>query len=154
MKTIFSPDEGIRTDLFDAIKYENRPGTNGNVQGIQFPRRFVLRWMFEVTWGQVSAGVIAASPYRFYYTEQLFANVDLWAKYDADMHRVFGRCLAYFTNDNHKMLPLNCLNPHRSNRLYYKIVRPAVTDACAAHALPMVCNFHPTSCQWNSPCQS
>lgn len=154
MNIIYAPDEGIRTDRYLAIKYETRPGKNGPVQGIQFPRRFVLRWMFEVTWEQVSAGVIAASPYRFHSTEQLFDDAELWAKYDADMHRVFGRCLAFFTNDTSRMLPLICVNPHQSNKLYQKIVQRAFTVNCETYAQPMAANFNPPNLLKGNPsCQ-
>lgn len=153
MNTIFAPADGIRTDLFRAINYETRPGKNGPVQGIQFPRRFVLRWMFEVTWKHISAGLVAANPYRLHSTEELFDDAELWAKYDADMHRVFGRCLAYFTNDDNRMLPLSCVNPHQNNRLYQKIDRRAFTVNCDAYAQPLAANFNPQFFQGNLPCQ-
>lgn len=152
MNIIYAPNEGIRTDLFEAIRYETRPGKNGPVQGIRFPRRFVLRWMFEVTWKHVSAGVVAASPYRFHSTEELFNDAKLWAKYDADTHRVFGRCLAYFTNDDNRMLPLSCINRHQNNRLYQKIAPQALPGNCVAHALPLVANLDPQFFQGNLLC--
>lgn len=154
MNIIYAPDEGIRTDLFEAIKYKTLTGEKGPVQGIQFPRRFVLRWMFEVTWKQTSAGVVAANPYRFYSTEELFDDAEVWAKYDSDMHRVFGRCLTYFTSNDNRMLPLSCVNPHQNNRLYCKIVRQPLPGNGVAHALPLVADFNPQLFQGNLPCPS
>lgn len=152
MQIIYTPDEGIRTDLFHAIKFETRRGKSVAVEGIQFPQRFVLQWMFDVTWKQVSAGVITATPYRLYSTEDLFDDSALWDRYDADMHRVFGRCLAYFSNN--KMLPLACVNPDRNNKLYQKIDRKASPGTCMAHALPMVAKFNSQLIQGNFPCPS
>lgn len=106
----------IRHDLFAELKYETRKGKKGTVQGIQFPRRFVLKWNFDVTWKYTSAGVLVAARYKPHSTEKLFANAEVWGKHGSEAHRDFGRCLALFVDK--KLLPLYCFNPHQSNLLY------------------------------------
>ena len=121
MEILEAPLLGIRHDLLAAIKWEQRPGTKGKtgaVQGIQFPYRFVLKWAFDITWTCTSAGVLVAARYKPHSTEDLFSNAEVWCKYDSEMHRDFGRCLAYFVDK--KMLPLYCFNPHESNKLYVR----------------------------------
>ena len=109
----------IRHDLFAELKYQTRKDARGAaVQGIQFPRRFVLKWVFGLTWRKTSVGILTASRCRFYSTENLFADAELWAKYDDETHRNMGRCLSYFVNNNNKMLPLSCVNPSQNNKLY------------------------------------
>lgn len=118
MQEVNEIQRAIRHDRFAAIKYQTRKSTTGAaVQGIQFPRRFVLKWVFGVTWRKTSVGILTASRCRFYSTENLFADAELWAKYDDETHRNMGRCLSYFVNNN-KMLPLSCVNPSQNNKLY------------------------------------
>jgi len=106
----------IRHDLFAAIKYEKRQGKKGTVQGIQFPRRLVPEWKFDIAWKHTSAGILVVQRYKPHSTESLFNNAEIWADYDAEMHRDFGRCVAYFVDK--KMLPLSCFNPHQKNKEY------------------------------------
>lgn len=106
----------IRHDLFAELKYETRKGKKDTVQGIQFPRRFVLKWSFDITWQYTSSGVLAAARYKPQSTEKLFANAEVWGKYGSEAHRDFGRCLALFVG--REFLPLYCFNPHQNNLLY------------------------------------
>jgi hypothetical protein len=116
MESETSPIKGIRQDLFEAIKYKRVSGKTGPVYGIQFPRRFVLKWNFDVTWKYVTAGIHVVNRYKPHTTEGLFNNVEVWDSCGIEAHRDFGRCLAHFVNG--KMLPLSCFNPHESNKEY------------------------------------
>lgn len=116
MEILEAPTLGIRHDLFRAIKYETRKGKKGTVQGVQCLRRFVLKWICELTWNQTSVGVITANRGDFHSTEALFNDAEKWASLDVGIHRDAGRCLAYFAH--HKLLPLHCVNPHANNKLY------------------------------------
>jgi|ERR1035437_4616134 hypothetical protein len=121
MTTTTDITAGVRHDLFSAIKWEQRHGKKdkkSTVQGIQFPRRFVPKWNFDITWKHTSAGVLMAARYTPLSTEDLFNDAEVWGKYDSEAHRDFGRCLAFFVDKT--MLPLACFNPHESNKLYLR----------------------------------
>jgi hypothetical protein len=119
MTTFETPNKGIRHDLFAAIEYEKRPGKHGGtVVGLQLPRRFVLKWAFEITWKYTSAGILLVNRHKLHSTEDLFCNAKVWSQYSVHDHRDFGRCEAYFANQPIKMLPLHCVNQHQTNKLY------------------------------------
>lgn len=108
---------GVRDDLFEGIEYQARPGKGGKViLGIQHPHRFVMRWKFVETWNCVRRSIATADRDRFHSTEDLFNDSERWSKYDIDIRRDFGRCLAYFVKGG--MLPLFCVNPEANNKLY------------------------------------
>lgn len=111
----------IRHDLFAAIPYEKRRSANGSVVGIELDGHFVFRWFVLEVWNHVCAGVTTVSPYRFHKTEDLFNDPVRWKDLDKQFHIAAGRCVAMFVR--HKMLPLQCVNPDMSNKLFALTVR-------------------------------
>lgn len=106
----------IRHDLFAAIKYENPQGKKGGVIGMQLGPHFVFRWIFQEAWKHISAGVLTVNKGDFHSSEALFNDAETWAGHDKATRIAIGRCLAYFVSD--KMLPLACVKPYASNKLY------------------------------------
>ncbi|SFC17613.1 hypothetical protein SAMN05216344_110125 [Polaromonas sp. OV174] len=117
MKSEIDITARIRVDSFEAIKYEKRPGKKGAVIGMQLGAHFVFRWIFEDAWKHISAGIATADRCKFHAAESLFNNPEVWDGYEAKgIHIAIGRCLAYFVRK--EMLPLFCVNPYASNKLY------------------------------------
>lgn len=110
--------KNIRTDLYEKMIYLRLPGKEGIVQGIQFPRHFVPKWKFDITWEYISKGILVVNPLAFHSTESLFNNAQVWTKFNPVDRRDFGRCLAYYARDDIRMLPLQCTNPTKNNKLY------------------------------------
>lgn len=106
----------IRHDLFAAIKYENPQGRKGGVIGMQLGPHFVFRWIFLEAWKHISAGVLTVNKGDFHSSEALFNDAEAWAGHDIGTRIAIGRCLVYFVT--HKMLPLQCVKPGGSNKLY------------------------------------
>jgi hypothetical protein len=111
----------IRHDLFAAIKFVKRPGKKGPVIGLQLGRQFVFSWLVKEAWENFAASIPMASTCKFYSSEDLFNDAERWAALAKTLHFAIGRCLAYFVNN--KMLPLECVNPHESNKLY-RVIDP------------------------------
>lgn len=111
---------GIRHDLFAAIKYEKRPGKRGDVIGLQLDAQFVFKWLVVESWARFSASVVTASRCKFHSSEDLFNDAQRWGELEKPFHIAIGRCLAYFTRKP-VLLPLFCVNPHQSNKLYWVI---------------------------------
>lgn len=116
MNSLTDITAGIRADRFEAIKYETRPGKNGVVIGMQLAAHFVLRWIFQDAWKHISAGMATADRYKFHTAKSLFNDCEAWAGHERSTCIAIGRCLAYFVSK--EMLPLHCVNPHASNKLY------------------------------------
>jgi hypothetical protein len=107
----------IRDDLFNAIEYEVRScGKRHTVTGKTLGGQFVFAWTFRDAWNFISAGIATADRYKFHSAKALFNNADVWTEHDKSIQIAIGRCLAYFVEK--KMLPLSCVNPHQSNKLY------------------------------------
>ena len=116
MTTNSNISAGIRHDLFAAISYANRSGAKGVVTGMDLDGHFVFRGLVRETWARTSASVVTANPYKFHTSEDLFNDPKRWADLKKPFHIAIGRCLAYFVR--HKMLPLECANPGKRNKLY------------------------------------
>lgn len=116
MKSEINITTGIRVDRFEAIKYETRLGKNGAVIGMQLGAHFVLKWIFQDAWKHISAGMATADRYDFHTAKSLFNDCEAWAGHERSTCIAIGRCLAYFVTE--EMLPLHCVNPHASNKLY------------------------------------
>lgn len=83
---------------------------------MQLGPHFVFRWIFQEAWKHVSASIVTAKSWKFHSSEDLFNDAERWAALKKPIHIAIGRCLAYFVNK--EMLPLHCVNPHASNKLY------------------------------------
>jgi len=108
----------IRHDRFRAIQYEKR-GKKGATLGVELDGHFVFKWIFEDAWKYISAGVVTANRCKFHTSKDLFNNPEVWDGYGEKkkgIHIAIGRCLAYFVRQ--KFLPLSCVNPYASNKLY------------------------------------
>lgn len=116
METIDTPVKGIRTDLFEAIKYENPQGKKGGVVGMQLGPQFVFRWIFQEAWKHISVGIVTANRCKFHSSKALFNDPETWVGHDKVIRIAMGRCLAYFVSN--KMLPLSCVNPYERNKRY------------------------------------
>ena len=111
----------IRQDLFDAIKYDNGANLKKKCSiGKQLGPHFVFAWIFKEAWTKLSIGTATVDQYKFHSTQDLFNDDETWAGHDTATRIAFGRCLAYFVT--HKMLPLQCVNPSASNKLYAVIL--------------------------------
>ena len=109
----------IRTDRFEAIKYEKRSGKNGTVIGMQLSAHFVFERIFQDTWKHISVSVVTANRCKFHTAKSLFNDPEVWDGYDKGIHIAIGRCLKYFVENN--MLPLHCVNPHISGAKLYAV---------------------------------
>lgn len=129
MKITKEINRAIRHDLFKGIKFEKRPGKkNGPVIGLQLGPQFVFSWLVKEAWENFAASIPTASTCKFYSSEDLFSDAERWAALATTLHVAIGRCLAYFVNN--EMLPLECVNPHESNKLYRVIDQTALVDTC------------------------
>lgn len=77
---------------------------------------FVFAWIFELAWAKISIGLTKVNKYKFHSTQALFDDDETWLAYEKPIRIAFGRCLAYFVRN--EMLPLACVNPDASNKLY------------------------------------
>ena len=111
----------IRHDLFATIAHEKRRSANGSVVGIELDGHFVFRWFVQEVWNHVCAGVTTANPYKFHSSKDLFNDPERWALMEKPFRIAAGRCVALFERD--KMLPLECVNPGMSNKLYALTLR-------------------------------
>ena len=109
----------IRTDRFEAIKYEKRSGKNGTVTGMELSAHFVFLWTFHEAWIHISASVVTADRYKFHTAKSLFNDPEGWDGYDKSIRNAFGLCLKYFVEN--KMLPLHCVNPTASGAKLYMV---------------------------------
>src|SRR5665647_1640594 len=114
---------GIRHDLFAAIPYEKRSGPNGTVIGLQLGPHFVFKWLVVEAWEHFAASIATANKGKFHSSEDLFNDAQRWAELEKPLHIAIGRCLALFANERNRMLPVSCVNPHQSNKLYGLIGR-------------------------------
>lgn len=110
---------GIRTDLFDAIKYEIRSGKNGSVIGLELSAHFVFWWIFQDAWKHLSASVVTADKCKLYTAKSLFKDMEGWNRYEKGIHIAFDCCLKYFVENN--MLPLHCVNPTSCGTKSYEV---------------------------------
>lgn len=87
---------------------------------MQLGRHFVLKSLVVEAWKYIGAGIVTADRDTLHSTESLFSNPAVWDGYDEEkkkgIHIALGRCLAYFVQ--HKMLPLERVNPDQTNALY------------------------------------
>lgn len=111
---------GIRADRFAAIAYDKLPGKKGTVVGLQLGPHFVFKWIFLEAWNHISANIATANRSKFYKTESLFNDADVWAGFEIPIRIAIGRCLKYFVDNN--MLPLFCVNPHATGAKLYMVV--------------------------------
>lgn len=120
MQNVIDTHHGIRHDLFAAIKFEKRPGKNGGAIGLQLSPHFVFKWLVQEAWEHFATNIPNANRDKFLTSEDLFNDPTVWDGYDDEtkkgIHIAIGRCLAYFVRE--KMLPLFCVKPHQSNKLY------------------------------------
>ena len=115
MTTAYNQNSHIRQDLFDAIQYDRGEKSAGPM-GKKLGRNFVFAWIFQAAWAKISVGIATASKGKFHTSRQLFNDEATWLGYDKPIQLAIGRCLAYFVAN--KMLPLVCVNPTMSNKLY------------------------------------
>ena len=116
METEIDINAVIRANRFEAIEYVTHPCRKSTVIGRQLGPHFVFKWIFLDAWNHISANIATADRYHFHTTESLFNDAKAWAGYEKSTRIAIGRCLAYFVREG--MLPLFCVNPQGSNKLY------------------------------------
>ncbi len=117
MNSTIQKNLSIRQDLFDAIKFDGgRYPSKNRSTGKQLGAHFVFAWIFEEAWAKISIGLTKANKYKFHSTQALFDDDETWLTYEKPIRIAFGRCLAYFVEND--MLPLACVNPWANNKLY------------------------------------
>ena len=108
---------GIRTDLFDSIRYKKFQGKNGPAIGIKLGKPLVFKWIFQQAWKSFVENIETVDWHVKQSSKSLFGDAAKWDKLAFGVRQAIGRCLRYFVD--HGMLPLRVLNPDATGTKYY-----------------------------------